>query len=741
MKTLFSVTRRDFLGGLVSASALVIGARLLPVELLAQSAADGAAWSPSVYLGIETDGRVIIVAHRSEMGTGIRTALPMVVAEELEADWNRVTIDQAIGDPRYGDQNTDGSRSVRQFYEPMRRAGAAARMLLETAAANTWGVPVTEVRAQNHIVVHEASNRQIGFGELVAAASRLPLPDETVLQYKPESEYRYVGQDIAITDLDDIVRGAATFGQDVRVPGMVYASIERPPVFGGRLRTVDDSRTRQVPGVVNTAIIKPQTPPYGFQALGGVAVLADNTWAAMQGRRQLQLDWDLGPHATHDSAAYRREMEATVRQPGQILRDEGNVDEGFAAAVRIHDASYYTPQLAHAPMEPPAAVADVRGGEATVWTCTQNPQAVQATVAEALGLNPDNVTCYVTLLGGGFGRKSKPDYCTEAALLSRQLNQPVKVVWSREDDIHFDYFHSPAAVYMRAGVDARGLPVAWLQRTVFPPIGSQRDESATFGGGMGFSDVPFDIPNLRVENGPALAHTRIGWLRSVANIYHAFAIHSFADELAAAAERDPVDYVLDLLGEPRLVDFRPEEQRGEPDPYMLDIGRARRVLEQVAEQSGWVNRTSGGGRGYGVAVHRSFRSYIAAVVEVDVDDAGNVTVGRVDYAVDAGKIIHPDRVRAQFEGAAVFGVGVALLNEITCANGQIEQANFDTYRIARMSHAPRETNVTIVGTEHLPTGVGEPGVPPIAPAICNAVYAATGTRVRELPLRPERVIG
>jgi isoquinoline 1-oxidoreductase beta subunit len=740
MKNITRVSRRGFLGNVFSAGALVLGAKVLPLDALAAELnADGARWHPNVYLGIEPDGSVIVVAHRSEMGTGIRTALPTVVADELEADWSRVKIQQAIGDKKYGDQNTDGSNSIRSFYEPMRRAGASARMMLENAAAQTWNVPASEVKAQNHFVVH-TSGKKLAFGELLPAASKQPVPKTEDLKFKSPAEYRYVGKDLPITDLDDLVSGKGIFGQDARMPGMVYASIERSPVFGGTLKSVDDADARTVKGVSGTQKIEAFKPPYGFQPLGGVAVIADSTWAAMQGRKKLKVDWDLGANASYDSAAFRKELEASVSKPSPRppARAEGDVDKVFATAAKTHEAVYYTPTAAHAPMEPPAAVAEFKDGKVLCYTCTQNPQAVQTTVAAAVGIKPEDVTCHVTLLGGGFGRKSKPDYVAEAAVLSKQLGKPVKVVWTREDDIHFDFFHGAAAMFMKAALDDKGRPTAWLGRTAFPPIGSQGNQAEEYGGfqlGMGFSDIPYDIANIKVENGPAKAHQRIGWMRSVANIHHAFAVHSFVDELAAMANRDRVEYLSDLLGKNRTLDLRPPQQRNRPDPYMIDIARYRRVLEMVADQSGWANKKSGNGKGYGLAVHRSFLSYIAAVVEVEVGKDGKVSVDKVDYVVDAGKIVHPDRVRAQFEGAAVFGIGLAKTGEITSANGQIVQSNFNNYQVARITDAPKETKVTIIGTDNPPAGVGEPGVPPIAPAICNAIFAATGKRVRDLPLK------
>jgi isoquinoline 1-oxidoreductase beta subunit len=729
------VTRRGFLGSAFSAGALVLGTRLLPVKA---TAAD-ATWQPSVYLGVEPDGRVIIIAHRSEMGTGIRTSLPMIVAEELEADWTRVKIQQAIGDAKYGSQDTDGSESIRDFYDPMREAGATARTMLESAAASKWGVPASECQAKNHEVIHAKTSRKLSFGELVPLASKQPVPKKEQLKFKSPAEYRYIGKNVPIADLDDILAGHAVFGMDARMPGMVYASIEHPPVFGGKLKSYDDAEARKVRGVSKTLTIPPFKPPYGFQPLGGVAVIADNTWAAMQGRRKLKIDWELGPNASLDSAAYKKTLQETARKTCKVARNDGDVDAVFKKAATVHEAEYYVPHLAHASMEPPVAVAEFKNGKVEVWAPTQNPQAVQDTVAKAMGLKPADITCHVTLLGGGFGRKSKPDYCAEAAILSKQLGKPVKVVWTREDDIRFDFYHAVAAMYIKAATDEKGRPTAWLQRSVFPPIGSQDDVAAKYGTfelDMGWNDVPFDIPNFRAECGPADTHIRIGWMRSVANIPHAFAVQSFTDELAAAAGRDRVEYLLDILGKPRKIDLRPPAERKGPDPYMLDIARMRRVIEIAAEQSGWAKKKPGNGRALGIAVHRSFLTYVATVVEVEVDN-GKIRIPRVDMALDTGKVINPDRVRAQLEGASVFGTSIALMGEITAANGRVQQSNFNTYPVARLNEAPVETHVHIVPSSAPPAGVGEPGVPTMSPAICNAIFAVTGKRIRDLPIKKQ----
>ena len=737
------VTRRAFLGGVFSAGAFVLGARLIPLNALAAtesaSGADGAAWHPSVYLGIDTDGTVIVVAHRSEMGTGIRTGLPMIVADELDADWSKVKVEQALGDVKYGSQNTDGSCSIRDFGDAMREAGATARLMLERAAAAKWGVPAEECKAQNHEVVHASSKRKLGYGELASLAAQQAVPKKEELKYKPASEYRYIGKDFPTVDRDDISAGRGTFGIDARMPGMVYASIERSPVLGGKLKTFDDQETKKIPGVQQTVVIPGFKPPHAFQALGGVAVIASNTWSAMKGREALKVEWESSEHASYESAEYKKSLLETVRKPQKVARNIGDVDAEFAKGGKTHEAEYYVPHLSHAPMEPPAAVAEVKDGKAVVWAATQNPQAVQDTVAAALGINKKDVECHVTLLGGGFGRKSKPDYVAEAALLSKAVGKPVKVSWSREDDIRFDYYHTVSAMYIKAALDEKGKPTAWLQRCAFPSMMSTFSATATAasGGelGMGWTNLPFDIPNHRAENGPAQHHIRLGWLRSVANIQHAFAIHSFVDELASLAKRDSVEYLLDVLGQPRKIDL------GSRSPlaakYPLETGRLRNVIELAAERSGWAKNKPSKGKGFGIAAHWSFLTYVAAVVQVEVDNSGKVRIPRVDIAVDAGRVISPDRVRAQFEGASVFGAGIALMNEITAAGGAVQQSNFHDYKVARIDEAPVETRVHIVQSEAPPAGVGEPGVPPMAPAICNAIFAATGKRIRDLPIKKQ----
>ena len=553
-----------------------------------------------------------------------------------------------------------------------------------------------------------------------------------------------------IYDLTDITTGNAPFGLDIYRPGMVFASIEHPPVLGGTIKSLDDKEALTVKGVQQTVALDTVKPPVQFQPLGGVAVIADSTWAAMQGRKKLKIDWNDGAHASFNSDKFKQEMIARVHQTAKVARNLGNVDAEFARAERsgkVLEATYYTPMAAHAAMEPPAAVADFRNGKVEVWTPTQNPQAVQETVAAAVGIDKKNVVCHVTLLGGGFGRKSKPDFAAEAAVLSKKLGKPVKVIWTREDDIHFDFYHTTAAVYHKATVDSRGKPTAWLQRSVFPPIGSTfgAPEPLGFELDMGLTDTLYDVPNIRAENAGAPVHVRIGWFRAVANNYHAFAAHSFADEMAHAAGRDTLEFLLDMIGPGKIIDLKAQgvnySNYGAPiDKYPVDSRRLRRVLEVAGEKSNWGKRKPGNGWGIGIAAHRSFNTYVASVVEVEVDAQGRVRIPRIDQVADAGVFINPDRVRSQFEGAAVMGAGLAMLGEITAANGRIQQNNFDGFQVARMNTAPVQVNVHFVESGNLPTGVGEPGVPPVMAALGNAVYAATGKRVRELPFSRTKLV-
>ncbi|MBB1614140.1 acylaldehyde oxidase [Pseudomonas sp. UMC65] len=751
---LSNLSRRGFLKGVGATGALVLAASWGWQEAFAEDKKFGAdgmphGWvdDPKVYVSIASDGSVTVICNRSEMGQGVRTSLSMVVADELDADWEQVKVRQAPGDEvRFGNQDTDGSRSMRHWYEPMRRCGAAARAMLEQAAAAQWQVPLAQCRAQLHKVVHQPTGRELGYGALAAAAGALAVPARDSLRLKQPGEFRYIGKEATrAIDGQDIVNGRAVYGADVHFDGMLFAAVARPRVYGGKVKSVDDSAALKVPGVIKVMPIDSRPLPSEFQPLGGVAVVASNTWAAIKGRDALRIEWEDGANAGYDSIEYRKQLEAAARQPGKVVRSTGNLDEALKDAESSLEASYYLPHLAQAPMEPMVAVARFQDGRCEAWAPSQAPQVTRERIAERLGIGFEQVTVNVTLLGGGFGRKSKPDFILEAAILAKAFpGKAVRVQWTREDDIHNSYFHTVSAEYLKAGLNKDGLPAAWLHRTVAPSITALfapgMNHEGAFELGMGFTNMAYAIPNVRLENPEAAAHTRVGWYRSVSNIPHGFAIQSFVDELAHKAGQDPLQYQLKLLGPDRLIDPRTlseEWNYGEsPERYPIDTGRLRTVLETAAKAAGW-GRSLPKGRGLGLAVHYSFVTYVAAVIEVEVKDDGTLIVHQADIAVDCGPQINPERIRSQFEGACVMGLGNAVLGEISFKEGKVQQDNFHMYEVARMSLAPKQVQVHLVTPPgDVPLGgVGEPGVPPIAPALCNAIFAATGKRIRNLPVR------
>lgn len=750
------VGRRAFLQG---GAAFALAVQFLPFDAKAyepyahggQGMPHGVVNNPLIFVAIDRDGTVTIKAHRSEMGTGSRTSIPMVVADEMEADWTRVRVVQAEGDEKkYGNQDTDGSRSLRHHIQPARDIGAAVRRMLEEAAAQRWQTDVANVRAVNHEVVHKSLGVALGYGELAEAAMALPVPARADLRFKDEKEFRYIGKgQVKIVDLHDITTGKAVYAADVRLPGMLTAVVARPPVVGGSVKSFDAAAAEAVPGVVKVVEVPGSGLGSKFKPLGGIAVVARSTWAAINGRDALAIEWDAGPHGTANTKDQERELRASASAPGTPVRNQGDAEAALASAARVFTREYYQQHMAHAPMEPPAAVASFAGGKCEVWGCLQSPYGARVDIADFLGLGEEDVTVHVTLLGGGFGRKSKCDFAIEAAYLSREVGAPVRVQWTREDDIRHSFYHTTAVEKIDIGLDAANKPVAWRHRsaqpsflsTFAPDDGVQHPVEI----GMGLEDMPFDVANVRAEQCKAYAHTRVGWYRAVSHIPRAFAINSIAAELAHELGRDQKDFLLELIGAPRKLDWQAAGlsqdfwNHGEPtSEFPPDTGRLRNVIELAAAKAGW-GRTLPAGEGLGIAGHRSFVSYIATAVRVRVGDGGRVEVPEAHVAIDCGFVANPERVQSQMQGACVFGMTAAMYSAITLENGAVVESNFHDYEMARADSAPLVVHTHIV--EHPfavhATGVGEPGVPPFLPALTNAIFNATGKRIRNLPIRDQ----
>ncbi len=766
--TIAKVSRRGFLGTGAAVFALAAFARpsnafeRYPVG--GEEMPHGIVTDPLVFVSIDPDGTVTIVAHRSEMGTGSRTSLPMVLADEMGADWSRVKIVQAEGDePKYGNQDTDGSRSMRHHIQSMRQMGASVRHMLSVAAAEHWDLDTSDVvrieqwaapdqavetelvEVLEHEVRNLATGETIGFGDLAELAMRAPVPAFEELRFRDEGQFRYIGKgNVSIYDLRDITTGTAIYGGDVMLPGMKVAAIARPPVVGGRPVRFDATAARAIPGVERVLGLPGSTMPAKFAPLGGVAVIATNTDAAIKGRDALEIEWEAGPHGSYNSEAFTAEMRETAKKPGQVLRDEGDIDGAFASAAKTFARDYTQAHMAHAMMEPPVAVASVADGRAEIWAPVQSPYGTRQDIAEALGMAVEDVEVHVTLLGGGFGRKSKCDYAIEAALLSQKTGTPVKVQWTREDDIRHSFYHTTSVERIEVALDDAGKVTGWRHNSVAPSI------AATFGpdsghqffieNGMGHVDMPFEIANVRCENGEAMAHTRIGWFRSVSNVPRAWAVQSFAAELAHELGRDEREMLLELIGSDRTLDPKaqgfPEDfwNYGEVyEEYPIDTARLKHVLNVAADAAGWGSELPEG-EGIGLAVHRSFVTYVATAARVKIVD-GRIRVPEVHMAVDCGFAANPERIRSQMEGAAVMGMTLALHSGITFEDGAVVQSNFNDYEMVRSTNYPENVVTHIV--EHPfsvhAAGVGEPGVPPIAPAIANAVFNATGKRLRDLP--------
>ena len=705
----YDLSRRGFVRITGTAGAgLVLGVQLTP-RLWAQGNVAGALadFQPNVFLGIDTDGAVTIWVGHQEMGQGVLTSLPMLVAEELDADWRRVRAVHAEADSRFGAQMTGGSASVRGSWETLRKAGAAAREMLVEAAAREWGVAAGECSTRDGTVVHEPSGNTLDYGALAEAASQLPVPAEPKL--KDASQFRLLRTSAPRTDTPPKVDGSAVFGIDVRVPGMLHATVVHPPRFGATVAGLDGSAAKQVPGVLDV-----------FEVSQGVAVVAEYTWAAFQGAEALDIQWEGGTRMS-DAELWEQMEELSHASDAGLGREDGDPGTALDGADTRLSAVYTTPYLAHATMEPMNATADVRANSVELWTPTQDPQTAQRTAAEITGVDVANVRSHVTFLGGGFGRRAEQDFVRDAVECSMHMGRPVQVTWTREEDTRQDFYRPATYHRFEAGLSADGSPVAWTHRIVAASI-LQRFMGQAPPGGVDFTSIegaanlPYHVPNIRVDVKQADFGAPVGWWRSVGSSQNAFVTESFVDELAHAAGVDPVEYRRGLLAE---------------HPRHLA------VLNEAARRSGWGSPLPEG-RARGVAVAESFGSFVAEVAEVSLED-GEVKVHKVTAAIDCGQYVNPDTVEAQVESGIVYGLTAALYGEATLEDGGIVQGNFNDYRMLRMPQMP-EVEVQIIESGETPGGVGEPGTPPIAPAVTNALFALTGVRVRSLAIRPETLV-
>ena len=701
------VTRREFLETAGTVGAGLVISFYLPGTGRVR-ATPASPFAPNAWVRIGADDSVLLMVDRSEMGQGVTTSLPMLLAEELEADWTKIRIEFAPAakeyfNPLFGMQGTGGSTSVRAAWMPLRKAGAAAREMLVTAAAQTWKVNTTECHAERGAVVHGPTKRRLSYGALVATAATLPVPQDVAL--KDPKDWKILGTRVRRLDTPAKVDGSARFGIDVKVPGMLIAVVARCPVFGGKVASFDATKARAVPGVRSV-----------IQISSGVAVLAEGYWPATQGRDALEVKWDEGPNANLTSASISQLLAQRADQPGVVARHNGDPSAGLSAAPTKVDAAYELPFLAHATMEPMNCTASVRSDGVDIWAPTQFQTGAQGLGAQIGGVSPDKVKVHTTYLGGGFGRRFELDFIQEALEASKAAGTPVKVVWSREDDIQHGLYRPACYHRLAAGLDAQGQPVAWthqivapsIMARVFPQMVKDGLDGEAVEGGVG---MPYDIPNVHVSYVMTDTGIPVGFWRSVNNSFHAFVVESFVDELAHAAKRDPYEYRRDLLGK---------------------APRHLGVLNLAANKAGWGTPLSAG-RSRGIAVWKAFDSYVAQVAEITLSGAGDVHVHRVVCAVDCGPVVNPDTVEAQMQSGIVYGLTAALWGEITIDKGRVQQQNFPDYPMLRMADMP-VVEVYIVASSDSQGGVGEPGTPPIAPAVCNAIFAATGKRLRKLPI-------
>jgi len=741
MKNIENVSRRDFLklSG-ITASSFMLGVNL-PISKA--QAHDDLAHELNFFVSIESTGEVTLVCHRSEMGQGIRTSVPQIIADELEANWSKISVVQAKADKKYGSQGTAGSASIRNYFTTIRQVGAVARDMLEQAAANIWQVNISQVQAKNHFVHHKATGQKIGFGELSKHAAKLTPPDQKDVKLKSNSDFSLIGKDVKQVDLDTIVAGKAKYAQDIQLPDMLIASIQRPPVVGGKVKSFDATEAKKIKGVVDVIQLKERPFPVNVMPLSGIAVVATNTWAALEGRKKLKIKWDHGDKQVHNSQSFKKELIEKVNQQGKTVSSKGDVYAHKYNPQNTLEATYTVPYINHAPMETPAATAMIQDDKCTVWAGTQNPQWAQGMVAQELGLKREDahkIDFNVTLMGGAFGRKSKGDFIVEAVELAKATGRPVKVIWSREDDIQHGFYHSSAANYFKAEILDNGKVDNLISRNAYPPIGWLfNDKTKTPSDSqlsLGFADLPFDLNTLSYENHEVDSFVRPGWVRSVACINNGFALGSFVDELAVKAQVPPRKMWLDLIGSDRVVDptedgFKYSNYNLDPKAHPIDTKRIKNLINLISDKAN-VEQKLPNGQGWGISFLRSFGSFVAAATKVEVK-GNKVTVLEMHTAVDCGIVITPDRVKAQMEGAMIFGLSIALMGQITVNKGIVEQSNFHDYPVTRINQVPK-LFVHLVNSDAPPGGIGEPGVPPVAPSITNAIYHASKTRIRDLPV-------
>jgi isoquinoline 1-oxidoreductase beta subunit len=715
------MARRDFLkvsavagGGLLLAAWFDVG------EAAARTlAADG--FAPNAFIRITPDGVITIVAKNPEIGQGIKTSLPMVIADELDADWTQVRIEQAMADQaKYGRQVAGGSTATPTNWEPHRRAGATGRQLLLAAAAQTWGVPVGECRTEPSVVIHAPSGRRLSYGQLAATAATLPVPDAATVPLKDPKDFRIIGTFKSGVDNRKIVTGQPLFGIDVTVPGMRYAVFEKAPVFGAKVASANLAEVRALPGVTHAFVVEGGTALAGL--LPGVAIVADSWWLARKARESLKVTWADHPTAQQSSASFQRDAEAAIaRGPADSLRADGDAAAALAAAPTRVKATYAYPFLAHATLEPMNCTARFEGGKLEVWAPTQNPQPGRELCARTLGIAEGDIAIHMLRAGGGFGRRLNNDYMVEAAWIAREAGVPVKLVWTREDDMRHDFYRPGGWHALEGGVDAQGKLVAW--RDHFVSYG----QGTTFIPAAGMSPTEFParfVPNFALGSTAIPCGMPTGFLRAPTSNAMAFVIQSFLDELAHAAKVDPVRFRLDLLAQ-----FQPgADERGFMDP-----ARMRGVLEAAAAMADW-NRPRPKGTAVGVGFHYSHRGYFAEVVEASVSTGGQVTVHKVWVAGDVGsQIINLSGAEQQVQGSVLDGLGEAFAQEITFEGGRTVQSTFNDFPLLRLGEAV-PVEVRWVKTDFPPTGIGEPALPPVIPALCNAIFRVTGKRVRSLPL-------